>query len=126
VFNELKKVEDSYEMLFVVNANRPFTETLEGALKILHEVEGAANLQVTGIVSNAHLIDETTPETIRSGYEVAKQVADELKVDVKCVVANEKFAEDFGKEIDGTPLFFIKRLLLPPWQQEEAVGSQNF
>ena len=44
-----------YTMLQVVNSRRPFTETVEGCLRIKSEIEAASRLQVTALVSNAPL-----------------------------------------------------------------------
>jgi hypothetical protein len=121
-----RSLEGGYELLFVVNSSRPFTETKEGATKILREVEAASGLQVTGIISNAHLMDETTVETIVDGAKVATAVADDLGVEFKLIMAHEKFKAELGDSVDGVEVFYMQRLLLPPWKQEEAVGSQKF
>jgi hypothetical protein len=48
-----------HAMLQILNARRPFTETVEGCLKIKNEIEAASRLRVTGLVSNTHLLEET-------------------------------------------------------------------
>ena len=55
------------DLLFVVNTRRPFAEDQAGLTSMLREVEAAARARVTGLVANTHLMEETTPEIVRSG-----------------------------------------------------------
>jgi len=41
---------------------------------MLREVEAAARLEVTGLVANTHLMDETTPEIVRAGIRSARDL----------------------------------------------------
>jgi hypothetical protein len=54
----------SLKMLQVVNPFRPFTETIEGCIKLKKEIEKAAKMSITGLIGNANLMDETTTEHI--------------------------------------------------------------
>ena len=90
------QLRDQYEMLFVVNARRPFTDTADGALKILREIERTSQLEVTGLIANTHLIDETTPEIIREGVEVAMDLGSKTGLRMHYVVVHRKFESEFG------------------------------
>ena len=78
-----------YTMLQVVNSRRPFTETVEGCLKIKREIEAASRLQVTALVSNAHLLEETDAETVTQGLELTRAVSRGAELPVAFVTANE-------------------------------------
>ena len=56
--------EDDFEMLYVVNFYRPLTTTVQEALDVMHEIEGACGLSFTGIVNNSNLGAETTAQTV--------------------------------------------------------------
>ena len=45
--------DKTVQMLQVVNPFRPFTETIDGCLKIMREIETASRLRVTGFIGNA-------------------------------------------------------------------------
>ncbi|MHC4958930.1 MAG: P-loop NTPase family protein, partial [Planctomycetota bacterium] len=45
-----------YELWQVINARRPFTDTVGGCLKMLDSIESASRLKVTGLVANTHLM----------------------------------------------------------------------
>jgi len=62
------------DLLFVVNANRPFAEDPPSLRRMLCEVQAAAGLDVTGLVANTHLMHETTLETVVAGIRVAQEL----------------------------------------------------
>jgi len=63
-------------VLTVVNANRPDTTTLAGALEHITAIETVTGLTVTGIVNNCHLLRETTASTVLKGYELCVEVCE--------------------------------------------------
>jgi len=65
---------DETTVLAVVNANRPDTGTLEGALEHITAIEKITGLTVSGIVNNCHLLRETTAETVRKGHTLCTEV----------------------------------------------------
>jgi hypothetical protein len=126
-FNDtFQQLSGQYEMLFVVNTKRPFTQDADGALKILREIEETSRLKMTGLIANTHLIDETTPEIIKGGFEVACELRNKTGLPVKYLVIHRKFRDIFGETYEGVPLFYIERIMLPPWKTDDVVGSGNF
>lgn len=65
----------SYELLYVINRNRPVTAEAEGAVRILGEIEAACGLRATAIVNNTHLCGYTDVNTVLAGAEYANEVA---------------------------------------------------
>lgn len=63
------------ERFFVVNALRPFTGTVRDAAKIFDEIGAAANVPATAVINNTNLLDETGPEMIFRGFELAEELA---------------------------------------------------
>ena len=61
-------------VLAVVNANRPDTSSLEGALEHITAIESATGLTVDFIVNNCHLLRETTPGDIIKGRALCESV----------------------------------------------------
>lgn len=120
--------DQPYTMLQVLNARRPFTETVEGCLKIGREIEAASRLRITGLVSNTHLLEETDLSTIVDGLRQARDVGKAAGLPVVFVTANEELRDDrdaigasgirdvFDKETAGCPVLWIKRRMLPPWK----------
>ncbi len=76
VLNQFRKyfAEGAYQLLCVVNCNRPGTDTPEKAAAQVRAVEAATGLTVTGLISNAHLIRFTEADTVRDGWAFTKRV----------------------------------------------------
>ncbi len=106
----------AYTMLQVLNTKRPFTDTVEGCLKIGREIEAASRLRITGLVSNTHLLEETDTPTILEGLRLAREVGKTAELPVSFMTANEDLRGGFDTEEAGCPILWIKRRMLPPWK----------
>ncbi|MCX7835581.1 MAG: hypothetical protein N2450_05875 [bacterium] len=104
-----------YEMYFVLNQNRPFTSTIEGAVQLIHEIEQASTCKVTAIVSNTHLLDETTVEMISEGTQFAESVAHAVNVPLSYIVVPESLWDKVSQK-NSLKYLKMKRTLLPPWK----------
>ena len=103
-------------MLQVINARRPFTETAEGCLRIMREIEAASRLRVTGLVSNTHLLEETDAPTVVDGLRLTREVGEQASLPIAFVTADETLRGRFDAEQAGCPVLWIKRRMLPPWK----------
>ncbi len=106
---------DQILLLFVINKNRPFTDTADGCLKILNEIEAASRLKVGGLVSNTHLMEETTPEQIEQGYQLTCEVSSRTGIPVRLVTVETRMAGSVDPARFDCPLLPLRRVLLPPW-----------
>jgi hypothetical protein len=106
------------QTLQVVNPFRPFTETIEGCLKIKDEIENASRLQVTGIVGNANLIDETTPEHILFGYEFVRRLCRESGLPLVFVAVMKRILDQIHEPPFECPLLVMERSLALPWMKQ--------
>jgi len=86
VLNQFQKYfsDDDTTVLTVVNANRPDTRDLKGALSHIKSIEAATGLIITGIVNNCHMLRETTAETIASGHELCRKICEETGKELWC------------------------------------------
>jgi len=108
-----------YEMLQVVNERRPFTETADGVEKIMREIEEASRLEVTGLVSNAHLMNETTTEIILRGLDLCRRVGDRTKKAVEFATAPRRMEGENALVESGASFLWLDRHMLPPHLQNE-------
>jgi hypothetical protein len=74
-YHEWKHLEP--ELLFVLNANRPYVSTLGGARYTIEQIEKAARLKVTGIINS--FIERTKVVSSDSIIESLKKVLSEEK-----------------------------------------------
>jgi hypothetical protein len=108
--------DQRYDMLQVLNAKRPFTDSVEGCLKIRSEIEAASRLRVTGFISNTHLLEETDAATVLDGLGLARAVGQASGMPVAFVTANENLQDAIDPEKTECPVLWIQRRMLPPWK----------
>lgn len=111
----------SYELWMVLNTCRPFTESVDGCLKMIWEIEQSSGLQATGIVSNSNLLSFTTKETVMDGIEIARRVADHLKLPLKFASMPETLKSKLTERESGCPLLPLHLSMLRPWEKSAHV-----
>lgn len=109
-----------HHFLFVINGSRPFNDTPERCLTTIRRVEAAARIQVTGLVSNTHMIDETTPAMVLQGIQLAEAVAAGLGVEVTLVAAMEDVVAELQCDAIPYPMLTMGRLMVPPWRRRSG------
>ena len=97
--------EDDYEMLAVVNASRPLTETPADAVEVLREIEAACRLPFTGIVNNTNLGQETTADVVRASRPYADAVARAMGVPLRFTSCRADLAPSLAADFPGDSLF---------------------
>jgi hypothetical protein len=123
-FEDLFKSK-SLRVLQVVNPLRPFTETVQGCLKVRDEIEQASKLSVNGIIGNANLIDETTPEHIYNGYEFVSDLSQNSGLPLEFITIARELMPSVDIRRFSCPVLAIERQLVPPWQTPVPFGERN-
>ena len=107
-------VMEDYQLIYVLNANRPEVRETENAIAYLRGIEATTGLTCTAIVNNTHLCGETTEEEIRKGAALAAEVSRETGIPVLCHVAEEKFISSLS-DLPET-VFPITIQMKKPWE----------
>lgn len=94
-------IPEEYDMFFVLNANRPETQTVEKAIEYLRKIEDAARVKVTGIINNTHMLKSTTIEDVLRGQELAEKLSQEANLPIKYISAIESVAKELPKDLEG-------------------------
>jgi hypothetical protein len=105
-----------YRMEFVVNPFRPGTDSPEGVVSAVRELEQASRLRVHGLVSNPNLMGETVAGTVREGHEAVRRAAysSRLPVAFLAVAPEHVRPEDF-RDLD-VPVMELVRHFKLPWE----------
>lgn len=76
VLNQFGKYLGPDDALFltVVNANRPETRNVEGALEHLEAIERKTGRRVEGVINNCHLLRETDAGCVEKGHELCERL----------------------------------------------------
>jgi hypothetical protein len=111
------------QVLQVVNPFRPCTDTVEGCLRMRYAIEKASRLPVSGIIGNAHLIDETTAEDIYNGHDFLDVLSKVSGLSLECIAVAMELLPTIERSRFSCPLLPIKRQLVPPWEKVDLMRS---
>jgi hypothetical protein len=103
-----------YAIWIVVNARRPTTRAKDDIAAMIHQIEATSSLPASGLVSNTHLCDETSPEIVLEGHALVRAAAVDLGLPVVFLAADERLAG--GIEVD-CPVLPLRRQVHLPWQK---------
>lgn len=106
--------DGNYDCFFVINANRPETQTLEKVLEYIGKIQDVARIKVTGLVNNTHLLKETSAEDILRGQKLALEVEAETGIELKYISVLENVVPDLPKGLKGE-IFPIKLTMRDEW-----------
>ena len=108
------KSED-FDLLFVLNANRPETKDVESALQYMQGIEAECRQKVTGIVNNTHLCGETTAEEILKGARLAQELSERTSLPVIHHAVQRKFVEQVQDKL-SEPILPMNIYMKKPWE----------
>lgn len=113
------------QMLQVINPFRPFTDSIEGCLKIRDEIEKASRMVVTGIIGNANLMDETTDEDIYKEYDFVTSLSEYSGLPLKFITVAVELLPAMDTRYFSCLVLPIQRQLVPPWKKPVKVGKEH-
>lgn len=113
-FNQYFQAEP-YDFWVVVNPFRPDTREADEAVKMIEKLQGAARIQVTGLVANINLGRETTLETWRQGLSMINETASQTKLPIVYQTVEEGFLTENATFFNDYPVFQLHLTMLPPW-----------
>lgn len=107
--------QESYDMFFVINTNRPFTSDSTDIKEYIKAIERASRLTVTHLISNTNLSYETTPQHIIEGDKVVDMLSKELNIPHAYTVCSKDLVKEVTGKLQGD-IFGIDIHMLPPWR----------
>ena len=100
VLNQFKRqLSDEVSLLFVINKYRFGSDTEEKVFFQLDSIEKVTGIKVSGLVSNTHLIKETSEEDIADGYEFSKGIEKATGIPLMCTLCPPFLAEKLEGKI---------------------------
>ena len=104
------KAEGDYEMLAVVNALRPLTQTAADTVEVLREIEAACHLPFTGIVNNTNLGPQTTAADVLGSRSYADAVAAQMNLPVRMTCCARRLASELEGRVPDLLALDIQKL----------------
>ena len=115
--------DGEYELWQVINAKRPFTDTVDGCVRMMRALEDSSRWKITGLLVNSHLIDETTTDTVLEGWRLAAAVRTRTGLPIRLVAAMAHLADAPELAVVDAPILRLHRHMLPPWLQARAAAG---
>ncbi len=110
---DIHKVD--YDMFYVINANRPETQSADKTIAYLKNIELTSKLKVTGLVNNTHLLKKTTVEDVERGHKLTKEVSRLTGLPIKYESVIESVAENISNLDIKNKIFPIKLFMREDW-----------
>ena len=85
------------EVLYVVNARRPFSAELESNLDMIEKVTGAGRIEIDALVNNTNLSQETSVQEPLDGYKMLRSISERLNLPVRFTVGVEPVISEFAQ-----------------------------
>ena len=109
-----KIIREDYQLIYVLNANRPEVRTAEAAAASLRAIEQTTGLACSALVNNTHLCGETGAAEIAGGAALAEAVSRETGIPVLCHTAERRLLPDIPPL--RQPVFPITVQMKKPWE----------
>lgn len=109
-----------YDFWFVLNANRPETNTPEKAQRYLENIEFMSKQKVTGIVCNTHLCGDTGPEDIVRGDRLAHALSQAAGLPHLYTLVEKRLLEHVTQEDLHGKVLPIDIYMRKPWDIAET------
>ena len=112
-FDRIRRM--NYDMWMVVNTNRNETQTAEEAIAFAESIQRMSGLKINGIISNTHMLGETTVEDILKGDRISREIAERLQIPYKYVICSQDMTEECSALHLSAPLFPMEVFLRPDY-----------
>ncbi len=114
---------DDTDCLLVLNFRRPSTPDPERALQMIRDIEAVGRVPVSGLISNTHLMSETTPAVVVDGYRRSVETARLAEVPLVAVTVAEDLIADLRQEDFECPVVAMRRIVIPPFAQSHRIRT---
>jgi RecA/RadA recombinase len=114
-YNDWKDMDP--EVLFVLNANRPYVSTLEGAVDTLLKIEKASRLKITGIINNSNVGNETTFADVENGMELSMALSEKMGIPLLSTTLTQHLSAEADSFLSVSQVKVISRYLKLPWER---------
>jgi len=99
-----------YEFLCVLNAFRPETSHAEKMVAFVQQVNGASKINVTGLVSNGHLLHFTEAADVLASQKEASLAASKLELPVSYILLKDHIYDQIKDEIKAEKVLTFDQL----------------
>ncbi len=105
---------EEYDLFFVINANRPSTQSEKQVEEYIKSIEKGCGLKVTGLINTTHMLKSTTAKDLVKGWELSQSVSMQTGIPVKYNVGLARLADEIPDEMKNN-FFPIELYMRDDW-----------
>ncbi len=117
-FADIQEIRDEVSLLFVVNAQRPFTSSKEDIVALYRLITNKARLEPDYLVNNANLQEYTSHHELIKAQEMLEGVARVLQVPIGLIAGRKELVAKLPPPMQSH-YFAFEPLMKPAWLVEE-------
>lgn len=107
--------EKGYDHYFVINRNRPETQTVEQIKDFINQVQSHSQTKITGLINTTHMLKDTRVEDILYGDELVREVSSHLQLPVIYTVCISSIAHEVREKGVAGEVFPIELYFRDEW-----------
>jgi len=111
-----------YQLMFVVNTNRPFTSTPDEIIRMHETLEFASKLKITELICNTNLMQFTNEVVVTEGIKIISEVADKFSLKFSKYLVLDKYKHLVPDNIMGLKREIMTYTLMKPWENMSNMG----
>ncbi len=121
VVNQLRRSlsQETTDVICVINANRPETDSVDGCIQHLQRIENEIQLKVTGIVNNTHMLRETEAKHIVHGHKICTQLGKRLGIPLLFTTCINDLLDEvnalFTERKENPAIYKLQLFMRPNW-----------
>lgn len=113
---ENQLAREGFDLLCVINANRPETNAAYKAQSYLEAIEASCGQKVTGLINNTHLCRETSYEDIIRGAKLVDELSKLTGLPVVWHAVESKFVDQVKNQLGKGDILPIEIYMCKPWE----------
>lgn len=115
--DQLDEASHELDVLYVVNARRPLSDTPSRVLSMMDAIEQRSRIKISALVNNTNLVSKTTADDLIAGQELLLKVARLRSLPIRFISGKPDVLEEFSKKtgVFMGELFPIRIFMREEW-----------
>ena len=106
---------DATDLYYVVNARRPLQRDASEIMTMMGQIQGRADLKMTGIINNTNLARETKTDDLVYGLEVCRELSGLTGLPIVFSSGTKEIISGFSKRFPDEEVKIISVYTRPDW-----------
>jgi hypothetical protein len=115
-------IKRGYQMIHVINTNRPFTSTPDEITLVKEMLEFASKLTINEFICNTNLMEFTDTEVVKKGIKIIQEAAEKNDKTFDKYLVLDRYSDRVESEILGKVKEIMTYTMRKPWEITSSIG----